>query len=51
VKLADRVYVLHAFQKKAKKGIRTPRRDMDLVRERLKLAEADHAARTKEGRR
>jgi phage-related protein len=51
VKFADRVYVLHAFQKKAKKGIRTPRQDMDLVRERLKLAEADHAARTKGSRR
>lgn len=33
-----RAYVLHAFQKKAKSGIATPQRDMDLIRQRLKLA-------------
>lgn len=32
------VYVLHAFQKKAKSGIATPRRELDLIRQRLQLA-------------
>ena len=36
-KFADAIYVLHAFQKKSKSGIATPRPDMDLIRERLKL--------------
>jgi phage-related protein len=30
--------VLHAFQKKSKSGIATPRREIDLIRQRLKLA-------------
>jgi phage-related protein len=33
------VYVLHAFQKKSKRGIKTPKKEIDLVRERLKRAE------------
>ena len=33
----DAVYVLHAFQKKAPSGIATPRRELDLIRERLHL--------------
>jgi phage-related protein len=32
------VYVLHAFQKKAKSGIATPKREVDLIRQRLQLA-------------
>jgi len=32
------VYVLHAFQKKAKKGIATPKMEIDLIRERLHRA-------------
>jgi phage-related protein len=39
VRLADAIYVLHVFQKKAKRGIATPQADMDLIRSRLKLAE------------
>lgn len=39
VKFADVVYVLHAFQKKSVRGDKTPRPDMDLIRERLKNAE------------
>ena len=31
------VYVLHAFQKKAKKGIATPKADITLIKQRLKL--------------
>jgi len=39
VKFDDAVYVLHAFQKKSKKGIKTPKPDIDLVKSRLKEAE------------
>lgn len=38
VRFAERVYVLHVFQKKSKKGIATPQSDIDLVRQRLKRA-------------
>jgi phage-related protein len=38
VRLADRVYVLHAFQKKSKRGIATPQLELDLIRRRLKMA-------------
>ena len=41
VKFAGVVYVLHAFQKKSKKGIATPQREIDLIKARLKRAE-DH---------
>lgn len=33
------VYVLHAFQKKSTRGVATPRRDIGMVKDRLKLAE------------
>lgn len=36
VQLADAVWVLHAFQKKSTKSIKTPKREIDLVRDRLK---------------
>lgn len=36
---AEAVYVLHAFQKKSKRGIATPKADIDLVTSRLKTAE------------
>lgn len=39
------VYVLHAFQKKSKSGIKTPAEDMELIRRRLRVAEADHQRR------
>jgi len=39
VRLAGAVYALHAFQKKSKKAIQTPKRHLDLVRERLRRAE------------
>ena len=38
VKLAGAVYVLHAFQKKSKAGIATPKHVMDLIQERLRQA-------------
>ncbi len=34
------VYVLHAFQKKAKRGAATPRQDLELIRARLRRAKA-----------
>lgn len=39
VKMAEAVFVLHAFQKKSKQGIKTPQRDMELVESRLKRAQ------------
>ena len=33
--LASRIYVLHAFQKKSTKGIATPKRELDVVAQRL----------------
>lgn len=38
VKLAGVVYVLHAFQKKSKQGIATPKQDIELIAARLKRA-------------
>ena len=38
VRFADRVFVLHAFQKKSKSGIATPKADIELIRQRLKQA-------------
>jgi phage-related protein len=49
VKLADAIYVLHALQKKSKKGIKTPQKDLDLIKERLRRAEQDHASWSKSG--
>lgn len=43
VKYAGVVYVLHAFQKKSKSGIKTPIHEIDLIRKRLKLAEQAYA--------
>ena len=45
VRFADAIYVLHAFQKKSPTGIKTPRRDVELVTQRLKLARQDNEAR------
>ena len=45
VKLESAIYVLHAFQKKSKKGIKTPREEIELVSRRLKAAEEDDLAR------
>ncbi len=46
VRLSEAVYVLHAFKKKSTKGIKTPKRDIDLIKTRLKAAE-DHNAELK----
>ncbi len=42
VRFEKAVYVLHAFQKKSPSGIRTAKRDVDLVAQRLRTAERDH---------
>jgi phage-related protein len=39
VKFSRAVYALHAFQKKARHGIKTPYHEMDVIRARLKIAE------------
>ena len=36
IQMINAVYVLRAFQKKSKSGIKTPKQDMDLVEQRLK---------------
>jgi phage-related protein len=45
VKFSEFVYVLHAFQKKSKKGVATPKPDIDLIRKRLRAAEEDYKGR------
>lgn len=45
VKFAGIVYVLHAFQKKSKRGIETPAIELEMIKRRLKLAEEDYARR------
>jgi len=47
VKFADIVYVLHAFQKKSKQGIKTPKHEIDLIRARFAEAKADYEERKK----
>ena len=47
IKLADIIYVLHSFQKKSKKGIKTPKQDIDLIKQRLILAKEDALSRNK----
>lgn len=39
-RFGNAVYVLYCFQKKSKKGIRTPKPDMEMIRQRLKAAKA-----------
>jgi phage-related protein len=45
VRFREAVYVLHAFKKKSKRGIKTPQRDIDLIMRRLKDADRDHTER------
>ena len=44
-RFADAIYVLHAFQKKSKSGIATPKREIDLIEERFRRARELHALR------
>jgi phage-related protein len=36
VQIADEIWVVHAFQKKSTQGIKTPQRELDLIKDRLK---------------
>jgi len=45
VRFAEAIYVLRAFQKKSKKGIATPKPDIELIKARLRTADEDHRAR------
>ena len=45
VRYREAIYVLHAFQKKSKKGIATSKKDLDLIRRRLAEAERLHRER------
>ncbi len=38
VQLGERIYVLHAFQKKSKKGIATPKKDVEMIKQRYAKA-------------
>ena len=44
VRFAGIIYVVHAFQKKSKRGSATPKTDLDLIDERLKRAKEDYKA-------
>lgn len=50
VQVGEKIYVLHAFQKKSKKGIATPKHDVDLIKQRYKDAK-ELAKREKEQNR
>ena len=45
VRFAAAVYVLHAFQKKSKSGIKTPQEDVRLIAQRLKRAQQDYESK------
>ncbi len=45
VQFIGKVYVLHAFQKKSKKGTATPQKDIELIRQRLAAADRHHKER------
>lgn len=42
IRFAEAIYVLHAFQKKSKRGISTPKQELDLIKRRLGEAERLH---------
>ena len=43
------IYVLHCFQKKSKHGIKTPQQEINLIKQRLKVAEEDYKCSYKAG--
>ena len=51
VRFGSKVYVLHAFQKKSKRGIATPKQEIELIRARLKIAERLHQSENNEADR
>jgi phage-related protein len=50
VRFVGSIYVLHAFQKKSKRGIATTKHDVDLIRDRLEVARQLHEKRRGFGR-
>lgn len=48
-RFGDSIYVIHAFQKKSKSGIATPRAEIDVIRQRLKQlrSEVNHAKKSR----
>jgi phage-related protein len=48
VRFPGAVYVLHAFQKKSKSGTATPKKEVDLIRQRLAAAERDYEERQRQ---
>jgi phage-related protein len=50
VRFVGAIYVLHVFQKKSKRGIATPKTEIELIKTRLRTAQAHHAAQLSEGR-
>jgi phage-related protein len=50
VRFVGAVYVLHVFQKKSKRGIETPKTEIELIRRRLATARAHYMALSAEGR-
>lgn len=51
VRFEEFLYVLHVFQKKSHRGARTPKADVEVIRERLKAAKAIHKALGKKDKR
>jgi phage-related protein len=51
VRFREVVYVLHAFQKKLPRGIRTAQVDVDLIERRLRIAQQDYEVRYGKTRR
>ena len=49
VRFAGVIYVLHAFQKKSKRGIETPKREIEIIRTRLKAAELHYRENFEKG--
>jgi phage-related protein len=47
VRFESAVYVLHAFKKKSKRGIATPKSELELIERRLRAADADNVERVK----
>lgn len=48
VRFARAVYVLHAFKKKSKSGVKTPKHEIDLIHDRLRWAQRDYEQWLKE---
>jgi len=46
VRYQEAIYVLHAFQKKSKSGIATPKQEIELIKRRLAEAERIHGERS-----